>query len=132
MKLVFRTVTLLLIVPFFLFACSNSNTLSPSETIIKFDETAKKGNIKESKQYIDSETLKAIESGKAWWIGTYNSFISDYNKTFKKVFPLEKTEKINGDTATVEVEITHEDNSKEKRTYNLVKEDNRWKITMNQ
>lgn len=113
MKLVLRTVTLLLIVPFFLLACSNSKPLRPSETIIKFDETAKKGNIKDSKQYVDSDTLKAIESGKAWWIGTYNSFITDYNKTFKKVTPLTKTEKINGDTATVKVEVTHPDNSKE-------------------
>ncbi|MDF2859547.1 MAG: hypothetical protein K0Q87_5398 [Neobacillus sp.] len=132
MKLVFRTVALLLTVPFFLFACSNTNTIGPSETIIKFDETAKKGNIKESKQYIESETIKSIESGKAWWIGTYSSFIADYNKTYKKVVPLKKTEKINGDTASVKVEVTHPDNSKEERTYNLVKEDHRWKITMNQ
>lgn len=132
MKLFLRTIILLLIVPVFLFGCSNSNSVSPSETIIKFNEAAKKGNIKDSKQYIDSESLKAIESGKAWWIGTYNSFIADYNKTYKKVSPLKNTEKINGDTATVSVEVTHPDNSKEKRTYNLVKENNRWKITMNQ
>lgn len=132
MKLVLRTITFLLIVPFLLSACSNSSSLTPSETIIKFDEAAKKGNIKDSKQYIDSETLKAMESGKAWWVGTYNSFIADYHKTYKKVSPLKKTEKINGDTATVSVEVTHPDNSKEKRTYNFVKENNRWKITMNQ
>jgi hypothetical protein len=130
MKFVLRAV-ILLIVPLLLIACNHSKPFSPSETIVKFDKAAKKGNIKGSKKYIDKETLRALESGKAWWIGTYNEFLADYNKTFNSVTPLKKTEKINGDTATVEVKITHEDKSTEKRTYNLVKENDQWKITMN-
>ncbi|CCW05914.1 DUF4878 domain-containing protein [Bacillus thuringiensis] len=132
MKFIPRTIILLLIVPFLLFGCNKSKPLSPTQTIIKFDQTVKAGKVKKSKQYIDSETLKALESGKAWWIGTYAGFIEDYNKRYKKVSPLEKTEKIKGETATVEVEITRADDSKEKKTYNFVKEHNQWKITMNQ
>lgn len=135
MRFISRTVIPLLIVPSFLFGCSintSSKPLSPSETIIKFDQLAKKGDIQDSKQYIDPTVVKTIDSGKAWWIGTYSNFISEYDKKYKKVVPLKKTEKINGDMATVDVMVTYQDNSNEKDTYNLVKDHNQWKITMNQ
>jgi hypothetical protein len=132
MKSAVRAVVLLLIASFFLFACSHTKPLSPSETIVKFDEANKKGDIKASEQYVDSNVLQLIKDGKAWWIGTYSNFITDYNKEYKKVTSLKKTEKINGDTATVETTVIYKDNSKGEKTYNLVKENNKWKITMDQ
>lgn len=134
MDLIIRAVVALLIVPSVLFGCSTqtSQIMTPDKIVVAFDKANKERNIDESKQYVDKEVLNAIENGRAWWIGTYTNFVNDYDKDVKKIKPIDNSIKIKGDTATVDVLVTHTNNSESKKTYYLVKQDDQWKITMDQ
>jgi hypothetical protein len=130
----------LMVAALFIFYQTTSHTkvtttvkqLSPTETFLAFDKAARKNDIEGSKKYIDKEVLKTIESGNAWWIGSYANFIKDYNQKNKEISPIKNTEKITGETATLKVKVTYTDNSTEEKTYDFVKQSGKWKITMNQ
>lgn len=102
---------------------------SPAETISAFHEAALKGEIEETKKYIDPDIIKAMNSGTAWWMGSYPSFIKDYQDKYKTIKPIQKSEKITGETATIDVKITYKDSSSETKPYLLIKKEGEWKIT---
>lgn len=101
-------------------------SLSPSATIIAFSTAATAGDISETKKYVSTETLRKIEEGKFWWLGTYENYIHEREQRFKSVRP--KKENITGDIATIEAEVVGKDDSTGKRTYLLAKENGKWKI----
>lgn len=112
----------------FVGAFSFNQKLSPAETIDAFHEKAMAGEVKESKEYLSEDILKAFDSGGFWQYGSYGNFIRDYTTRTKSVEPLEKTEKISGESATIDVKITYVDGGEETEKYFLVKEDGEWKI----
>lgn len=135
MDFIFRAVAALMIAPSVLFGCSVQSSiheLTPDETVVAFDNANQQKDIDTSKSYVDREVLNGIESGKFWWIGSYANFINNYDKDTKKVSPIRNSLKIKGDLATIDVLITHQDNTQTKKTYNLVKQDGEWKITMSE
>jgi Domain of unknown function (DUF4878) len=106
-----------------------NKALTPKETIEAFHKEATKGKIEESKDYISKDVLKGFENGSAWWMGSYPTFIKEYNEDFQAVKPLENTEKINGNMATIDVQITSPEGDKRTEPYILIKENGEWKIT---
>lgn len=102
---------------------------SPAETISAFHKAALKGEIEASKQYIDPNVLDKMEKGTSYWVQSYPAFINDYQKKYKTVKPIKNTEKITGETATIDVKITYKDSSSETKPYLLIKKEGEWKIT---
>lgn len=103
--------------------------LSPVETIETFHTTASAGKIEESKEFISKSVLDDFKKGSNWWMGSYQNFIKEYNEDVDTVTPLKETESINGDMATIDVEVTSKEGDQRTEPYILVKEGGEWKIT---
>lgn len=111
-----------------IFAFDFKKELTPSETISAFHQLAKSGEVEKSKQYISNDILQGFENGHFWYYGSYGNFITDYNKDTKSVIPIKKTEKINGETSSVDVKILYKNDTEGTDTYHLIKENKTWKI----
>lgn len=94
-----------------------NHDLNPAETITKFHEAAKKGDIEEAKNYLCKQQIELVPY-----------IVSKQNKAYKSVNPLKNTQKINGDMAEIEVEVFWTDNRKSTKKHFLTKEDSVWRI----
>lgn len=94
-----------------------NHDLTPAETITKFHEATKKGNVGEVKNYLSEQQVELIPY-----------IISKQNKAYKKVSPLKDTQKINGDMAEIEVKVFWTDNRESTKKHFLIKENSVWKI----
>lgn len=103
--------------------------LTPSESIQEFHKAAESGEIATAKEFVTSDILKGFENGAFPHYGSFGGFLSDYRSKYKNVSPLYKTEKVNGNSATVDVMVSYKNGTKIKETYYLTKEDGEWKIS---
>ena len=107
---------------------SESTKKTPSQVITAFVDAAKHGQIKESKKYVSKDILDAFDHGAFSYYGSYGGFITDYANKTKYVQLLSNTQKIKGQSATIDANVTNNYGEKEKTTFYLIKEDGNWKI----
>jgi hypothetical protein len=96
-----------------LVAFTFNKSLTPSETITAYHEKAMSGEVEETKEFIASDILTAFENGGFWHYGSYGNFIMEYKQKTKSVDPVEETEKITGETASVDVKIVYTNSREE-------------------
>lgn len=119
----------LLVVSFsFLLFIFNQEQPTPADTITAYHKAVKAGEVEESKKYVSTDILKAFENGGFWQYGSYGNFVIEYKNKTKSVKMLDNTEKISGQTATIQAVVTYMDGRKETKKYFLVKENRKWKI----
>ncbi|MED1205600.1 DUF4878 domain-containing protein [Heyndrickxia acidicola] len=107
---------------------SESTKKTPSQVITAFVDAAKHDQIKESKKYVSKDILDAFEHGGFAYYGSYGGFITDYASKTKSVQLLSNTQKIKGQSATIDANVIDNYGEKEKTTFYLIKEDGEWKI----
>ncbi|MBP6432464.1 MAG: DUF4878 domain-containing protein [Ferruginibacter sp.] len=125
-----------LVITVILFSCSN-NTSSPSNTVNAFFNTMKKGDVNEFKTLVTKSDVQLIEMAekfaKAFGVNdkdsAMNKMKAEMIEKSKDISYSIKDEKIEGDKATVTVEVKDKDKT-ETNPFSLVKEDGKWKISL--
>ena len=124
------------------FAACNSkdagpSSSSPSGTIESMFTAMKSGNLEDFKKFITKQDVALLEEGMKFISSIDSGFVKKAQETMvaqlkeksKNITYKLKNEKIDGDKATVDVEVT--DSTKtDSHTFNLVKEDGAWKIAL--
>jgi ketosteroid isomerase-like protein len=118
------------------FSCSN-NTSSPSNTVNAFFNTMKKGDMNEFKTLVTKSDVQLIEMAekfaKAFGVNDKDSAMdkmkAEMMEKAKDISFTIKDEKIEGDKATVNVEVKDKDKT-ETRPFSLLKEEGKWKISL--
>jgi hypothetical protein len=118
-------------------ACQNEPSVSPKATIDGMFTVMKNGDIDGMKRFISRadlanfETIEKIgNTADSGMVKTIKEKItSKLREELKTVSYTLKNEKIDGDNATIEAEVTKE-GKKDSHTFELVKEDDGWKIAL--
>ncbi|MFM6926791.1 MAG: DUF4878 domain-containing protein [Ferruginibacter sp.] len=119
-------------------ACNGKNDQgSPTASIDAMFTAMKNGNMDDIKKFITKQDVAMLESAEKLMnsidSGTIQKMKTKMGEEFKaKVKDVKytlKNEKIDGDKATVDAEVTQE-GKVDKHTFNLVKEDGAWKISL--
>lgn len=124
------------------FIACNSNdagpsSSSPTATIDGMFTAMKNGKIDDFKKFITKEDATMMEEGMKLVNSLDSGFLRkakeemerEFKEKVKNVTYKLKNEKLNGDNATVDAEVT-EGAKTETHTFNLVKEDGAWKISL--
>ncbi|TXI69206.1 MAG: DUF4878 domain-containing protein, partial [Cyclobacteriaceae bacterium] len=125
------------------FAACNSkdagpSSSSPSGTIESMFTAMKSGNLEDFKKFITKQDVALLEEGMKFISSIDSGFVKKAQETMaaqlkeksKNISYKLKNEKIDGDQATVDVEVT--DSTKtDSHTFNLVTEEGAWKIALN-
>ncbi len=98
---------------------------SPSATMNIFFEALKKKDNETIKKCLSKTSLERLEEAATQGDTTIDQIISDGEDMSKKKTPTIRNEKIDGDTATLEVE---DEEQKKWDTVPFIKEDGKWKI----
>ncbi|CAN5590956.1 hypothetical protein BH20ACI4_BH20ACI4_34920 [soil metagenome] len=127
MKII-KPIIFALLCAFFLFGCNAVNqTKSPTETLHAFNEASKKKDIPAIKSLLSKGTLALFEQSAKKQNKTIDDILlKDSDATFQDI-PETQNEKIEGDTATVEVKKKV---SGEFQKIPFVKEDGVWKLAL--
>ena len=120
-----------------LYSCKSANTGTPTGTVNSFIEASRAGNFNEIKKHLSRQDISLMEMGERFLSNVdsnaanemKNKFSSEFKEKVKDTKIVVKKETINGGTATVDVEFTHEGKT-ETRPFSLVKEDGQWKISL--
>ena len=99
---------------------------TPSEAVENFYKHAKAGELDEAEKYIAKEVIDYYTNNSNTSSGTLSYAITDEGSRYTNVKG--KEEKINGQTAVVKAEITNKSNNTFNKDYNLIKEDEGWKL----
>ncbi|HNU89683.1 MAG TPA: DUF4878 domain-containing protein [Ferruginibacter sp.] len=122
-------------------ACNSKDagpsTSSPTATIDGMFTAMKDGKIDDFKKFITKEDATMMEEGMKLVNSLDSSFLRkareemerEFKEKVKNVTYKLKNEKLNGDNATVDAEVT-DGGKTETHTFNLVKEDGAWKISL--
>lgn len=130
-----KKIVALLTVSIILFSCNNSDTSSPTNAINAFLGAMKKGDQTAFKSMLtkkDVEVMEAAEKmAKSMGLSdeTTKQMKDEYILKAKSATYTIKSEKIEGDKATVDVEIKDADKT-DTQQFNLVKENGAWKISL--
>lgn len=100
---------------------------SPTETMVAFVEALKKNDNAVIKNILSKSALAELEKAAAMDNKTLDEMITDGKDLSDEKMPEMKNEKIDGDSATLEVE---DERSKKWQTVPFVKEDGIWKIAL--
>ena len=124
------------------FIACNSNdagpsSSSPTATIDGMFNAMKNGNIDDFKKFITKEDATMMEEGMKLVSRLDSGFVKKAKETMEREFREKaknvtyklKNEKLSGDNATVDAEVT-DGGKTETHTFNLVKEDGTWKISL--
>lgn len=119
----------------FLFSCNNSSTSTPSGTVTGFFEAAKKADENAFKSYLSKDDLAFLIAAEG--MAKQKGIDEDKKQSIKDEFVAKAkdasfkvlSEKIEGDKATVEVEVKDGEKTN-KETMNLIKEDGKWKLSL--
>jgi hypothetical protein len=118
-------------------ACKSSDSSSPTTVLDGMFTAMKNGNMDDMKKFITKSDVNLIETGEKL-INSADPETLDKMKTkmsgefkekAKSVSYTLKNEKIDGDNATVEAEVT-ENGKTSSHKFDLVKEDGAWKIAI--
>ncbi|MBL0182009.1 MAG: DUF4878 domain-containing protein [Chitinophagaceae bacterium] len=124
-----------------LFSCNSKDAgpsgSSPTGTIDGMFTAMKNGNIDDFKKFITKNDVAMIEEGIKFANSIDSSIVrkateamaEEFKEKVKNVSYKLKNEKITGDNATVDAEVT-ENGKTETHAFNLVKEDGAWKIAL--
>lgn len=118
-------------------ACSSSDSGSPKAALDGMFTAMKSGNMEDIKKFITKADVSLLESLEKLGnsidpeaVKKVKSRMSEeFQKKVKDVTYTLKNEKVDGDKATVEAEIT-EGGKTESHNFELVKEDGAWKIAL--
>lgn len=121
------------------FAACNTKTdqTSPTATIDAMFTAMKSGNMEDIKKFITKKDVDFLESTEKFVNSIDSGAIQkmktkmgeEFKNKVKDVKYTLKNEKVDGDKATVDAEVT--DGAKvDKHTFNLIKEDGAWKISL--
>jgi Domain of unknown function (DUF4878) len=130
-----KNLFVLLTASILLFSCNNSNTSSPTNAINAFLDAMKKGDQTAFKSMLtkkDVEVMEAAEKmAKSMGLSdeTTKQMKDEYILKAKSATYTIKSEKVEGDKATVDVEIKDADKT-DTQQFNLVKENGAWKISL--
>ena len=110
---------------------------SPVSTIDGMFTAMKNGNMEDIKKFIAKSDIAFIEDAEKFASGIAPEAVQkmktkmgdEFKEKVKDIKYTLKNEKINGDKATVDAEVT-ENEKTESHTFNLVKEDGDWKISL--
>jgi hypothetical protein len=124
------------------FIACNSNdagpsSSSPTATMDGMFNAMKNGNIDDFKKFITKEDATMMEEGMKLVSRLDSGFVKKAKETMEREFREKaknvtyklKNEKLSGDNATVDAEVT-DGGKTETHTFNLVKEDGTWKISL--
>jgi len=111
---------------------------SPSGTIDGLFTAMKNGNIDDFKKFITKQDAALFEEGMKFISSIDSGFVKKARETMaselkekSKHFSYKlANEKIDGDKATVDVQVTDSTQKTESHTFNLIKEDGAWKIAL--
>jgi hypothetical protein len=118
-----------------LFSCNNANTSSPTNAANAFLDAMKKGDETAFKSMLSKNDLAAMEFGekmaKEMGVGdaTTKKFKDEFIQKAKNASYSIKNEKVEGDKATVDVEVKDEEGTHNQQ-FNLVKENGAWKLSL--
>ena len=112
---------------FVLAACNAASTGSPTETLKKFVDASQKKDVAAMKQTLSKGTMELIEKSAQQQKTTVDELLKKDSPTQMTETPEIRNEKIEGDTATVEVKNTVTGNFD---TLPFVKEDGQWKLAL--
>lgn len=119
-------------------ACNtHADMTSPSGTIDAMFTSMKNGNMDDIKKFITKKDVQFLESAEKLVtsvdpdaVAKMKSKMGDeFKNKVKDVKYTLKNEKVDGDKATVDAEVT-ENGKTDTHTFNLVKEDGAWKISL--
>lgn len=130
-----KKIVVLLTVSIILFSCNNSDTSSPTNAINTFLGAMKKGDQTAFKSMLTKKDVEVMEVAEK--IAKSMGISDETTKQLKDEYILKaksatytiKSEKIEGDKATVDVEIKDADKT-DTQQFNLVKENGAWKISL--
>lgn len=130
-----KKIVVLLTVSIILFSCNNSDTSSPTNAINAFLGAMKKGDQTAFKSMLTKKDVEVMEVAEK--IAKSMGISDETTKQLKNEYILKaksatytiKSEKIEGDKATVDVEIKDADKTNTQQ-FNLVKENGAWKISL--
>lgn len=130
-----KKIVVLLTVSIILFSCTNSDTSSPTNAINAFLGAMKKGDQTAFKSMLTKKDVEVMEVAEK--IAKSMGISDETTKQLKDEYILKaksatytiKSEKIEGDKATVDVEIKDADKT-DTQQFNLVKENGAWKISL--
>lgn len=108
-------------------ACNAASSGSPTETMKKFVEASQKKDATAMKQTLSKGTLELLEKSAKQQGTTIDEVLKKDNKAQSAETPEIRNEKIDGDTATVEVKNSVNGNFD---TLPFVKEDGQWKLAL--
>ena len=130
------------ILPCFLFfacllSCSSRDSNSPIAAVEGMFNAMKSGNFEETKKFISRNDVAMLEAGEKFMSSIdpdgikkmKEKMAANFREKAKSISYKLKNEKINGDNATVDVEVI-ENEKTGSHTFNLVKEDGTWKIAL--
>jgi hypothetical protein len=106
-------------------ASSEMATGSPTATMVAFIEALKKKDTETIKKSLSKESIVKLEEAAKAGKTTIDQIITEGEDMSKEKTPEMRNEKIDGDSATVEVQ---DEKTKNWDTIPLVKEDGSWKI----
>ena len=130
-----KKIVALLTVSIILFSCNNSDTSSPTNAINAFLGAMKKGDQTAFKSMLTKKDVEVMEvaekMAKSMGLSdeTTKQLKDEYILKAKSATYTIKSEKIEGDKATVDVEIKDADKT-DTQQFNLVKENGAWKISL--
>jgi uncharacterized membrane protein YvbJ len=114
------------LIALFFFACSSvtQKTASPTETLKTFLEASRKKDVETVKKTLSRATLETAEKSAREHNTTVDALLEKDDVQISDELPEIRNEKIEGDTATVEIK----DAANGYETLPFVKEDGKWKI----
>ena len=120
-----------------LYSCKTGSSGSPKATVSSFIEASKQGNLTDVKKYITKSDVSMLEMAEKMMEQFNPGGVKDMQDKMSKEFKDKtsnakidiKDEKIDGSTATVNVEFVN-DGKTETHPFSLVKEDGLWKISL--
>jgi hypothetical protein len=118
-------------------ACNTADKGSPSATIDGMFTAMKSGNIEEMKKFITKTDIAILEAGEKLMASIDPEAVTrikekistEFKDKVKDVKYSLKNEKIDGDKATVDAEVT-ENGKTSTHNFNLVKEEGAWKVAL--
>jgi hypothetical protein len=119
------------------FSACNTDSGSPATSINSMFAAMKSGNLEEVKKYISANDVVMMNFGEQIFMRSDSEAVKrikakvtdQFKKQVKDISYNLKNEKIDGNNATVDVEITKE-GKKDNHQFNLVKEEGMWKVVL--
>jgi len=120
-----------------LFSCNSRDSISPTTAVDSMFNAMKSGDFEATKKFISKNDVAMWESAEKFMNSVdpdgikkmKEKMAANFREKAKSISYKLKNEKINGDNATLDVEVI-ENEKTASHTFNLVKEDGAWKIAL--